>query len=152
MGELLRNRFVQVLAFVAAVLAVAGEGIVVYTNAQKARIELQSATNAADLKAAEARKMQAEADKARADAETARAMAENAKARQKAESDLATQKAAVELETARNAAKLKAAEADRADAQARSAEIGKKEFEKMVRDPGKFADEALAAAKARMGR
>lgn len=142
MGGLLRNQIVQTLAALAACIAIIGEAVSTYSNAQKARIEIEAARNAADLKAAEARKMQAEADKARADAEAARAMAINAEVRQRAEAELASQKAAVEIEAARNAAKLKAAEADRAQIQARGAEQALREIEAVTRDPGGYARQA----------
>jgi hypothetical protein len=108
---LLGNRLVQVLAAIAALIAIVGEGAVVYTNIQKAQIELEAKRNAEKLKAAEA-------DKLAAEAAAAKETAANAKERQAAEAKLATQKAEIELQAARNAERLKAAEAAKMEADA----------------------------------
>jgi hypothetical protein len=115
------GKIATVLGIIAIGLGVVGEAIIIYTNAQKAKIELETADNAKKLKAAEAARMQAEAEKIKAEAATANAVAENAMHRQKAEAEIAAQKAAIELEAARNAARLKHAEADKLQAEAQKA-------------------------------
>jgi hypothetical protein len=100
---ILGNRLVQVLAAIAALIAIVGEGAIVYTNIQKAQteaetarnaqerqkaeaaiatqkaeIELQAARNAEILKRAEAQKMQAEAEIARINIAKAKSDADKA--------------------------------------------------------------------------
>jgi hypothetical protein len=108
---LLGNRILQVLAVIAAAIAIVGEGAVVYTNIQKAQIELEGARNAKVLKSAEANLA---TEKAKVEQQAAR----NAEELKSAEAKLATQKAEIERQAANNAATLKLAEALQKQAEA----------------------------------
>lgn len=112
---ILGNRVVQAIAVTAALLAVTGEAVLLYTNIQKAQIERQGARNAEILKGAEA-------TLAAQKAEVERQAANNAAMLKLAEALQKQAEAAIAAANAGNAPRRSAAETREAEAKADIAE------------------------------
>ena len=121
---MLKSKILLVLGIIALLLGIAAEIVIIRKNvsegdvaAEQAKIQLETARQAARKQNADADKAEAEALLTKAKAETARQEALNAELRQKAE-------------------------AEKARTQADGAALAKREFERSLRDPAGYARDA----------